>query len=102
LAYQGAGRSLDGAGEISAWAAGGLVPDLTVVLDIDPVVGLARAKSRSAPDRLEAASLGFHRAVRQAFLDLAAAEPARYLVVDATAEAEAIARRIVSVVGALR
>jgi dTMP kinase len=101
LAYQGAGRALSGAREVTEWAAGGLVPDLTVVLDIDPRVGLARARSRSTPDRLEAASLDFHRAVRQAFLDLAAADPPRYLVLDAAAEVDAIAERVFAAVGEL-
>jgi dTMP kinase len=94
LAYQGAGRALDGARAITEWAAGGLLPDLTVVLDLDPEVGLARARSRSAPDRLEGASLEFHRAVRQAFLDLAAADPSRYLVLDASGEVDELAARI--------
>lgn len=82
LAYQGAGRGLgDGARTVTTWATGGLTPALTVVLDLDPAVGLARAGARSGPDRLESASLDFHRAVRAEFLALAAAEPARYAVV---------------------
>ena len=94
LAYQGVGRSVSGAREITEWAAGGVLPQLTVLLDLDPVVGLARAKSRSTPDRLEADSLDFHRSVRQAFLDLAAADPPRYLVLDATAAPDEIAARV--------
>ena len=80
LAYQGAGRTLerDEVERISRWATEGLLPDLTVVLDIDPEVGLARA---GRPDRLEAEPLEFHRRVRQGFLDLAAREPHRYAVV---------------------
>jgi dTMP kinase len=82
LAYQGAGRTLDveEVRQLSTWASEGLVPDLTVLLDLDPEVGLARAGD---PDRLEAEPLEFHRRVRLLFLDLAAAEPQRYLVVDA-------------------
>lgn len=86
IAYQGAGRALD-AGEVAAlsgWATDGLVPALTVLLDIEPAVGLARAGRRSSADRLEAESLGFHRRVRKAFLSLADAEPDRYLVLAAT------------------
>jgi dTMP kinase len=101
LAYQGVGRSLDGARQVTEWAAGGLVPDLTVVLDLDPEVGLARARSRSSPDRLEATSLDFHRAVRQAFLDLAAADPSRYLVLDAAARVDELAASIAAAVGRL-
>jgi dTMP kinase len=84
LAYQGAGRTLDveEVKQLSTWATEGLVPDLTILLDLDPEVGLARAGD---PDRLEAEPLEFHRRVRQLFLDLAVAEPARYLVVDGAA-----------------
>jgi dTMP kinase len=100
LAYQGVGRSLETAG-INDWATGGLLPTLTVVLDLDPSVGLARARDRSAPDRLEAASLAFHQAVRQAFLDLAAADPSRYLVLDAARAPEDLAAEIARVVSGL-
>ena len=83
IAYQGAGRALaaDDVAKVSAWATGGLVPDLVVLLDVDPAVGLARAGRRAAPDRMEAEPPEFHRLVRQGFLDLAAAAPDRYLVV---------------------
>lgn len=95
LAYQGAGRGLgDDARIVTSWATGGLLPDLTVLLDLDPAIGLARAESRAAPDRLESAALSFHQAVRQGFLDLAAAEPHRYLVLDATAPPETIAEQV--------
>jgi dTMP kinase len=86
LAYQGAGRALamDEVARLSRWATGGLTPDLTVLLDVDPRVGLARAGARGAKDLLERESLDFHDRVREAFLGLAAAQPSRYLVVDAT------------------
>jgi dTMP kinase len=89
LAYQGAGRTLD-VGEVkalSAWATEELVPDLTVLLDLDPQVGLARAGD---PDRLEAEPLEFHQRVRALFLELAGAEPDRYVVVDAARSAEEV------------
>ena len=93
LAYQGAGRDLDAeqVAALSLWATGGLVPELTVVLDIDPAVGLLRAGEVDDPDRLESEPLRFHRSVRQGFLDLAAADPARYLVIDAAQPAGDIA-----------
>ena len=95
LAYQGAGRGLGAeARVVTSWATAGLLPDLTVLLDLDPAIGLARAENRAAPDRLESAALSFHQAVRQGFLDLAAAEPARYLVLDATQPAEALAEQV--------
>src|SRR5690606_35292744 len=85
LAYQGAGRVLpvDEVSWLSAWATGGLRPDLIVLLDIDPEVGLRRIAGREA-DRIEVESVDFHERVRYAFLDLAGRDPRRYLVVDAT------------------
>ena len=85
IAYQGAGRALDPAevAGLSRWASGGLVPDLTVLLDVDPALGLARVGRRGPADRLESESLDFHRRVRAGFLALAAADPGRYLVLDA-------------------
>lgn len=95
LAYQGAGRGLgDGARGVTEWATGGLLPHLTVLLDLDPELGLARAGARASLDRLESASLEFHLAVRAGFLALAAADPARYLVLDAAAEPDAIASQV--------
>ncbi|MFY1635679.1 dTMP kinase [Solwaraspora sp. WMMB335] len=87
LAYQGVGRTLpvEEISWLSSWATGGLKPDLVVLLDVEPQVGLRRAQGRGAgADRLESESLAFHERVRYAFLDLAAADPRRYLVLDAT------------------
>lgn len=87
VAYQGAGRVLgaDGVREVNSWATGGLVPDITVLLDLDPAVGRERLDADNKRfDRLEAEALHFHSRVRQAYLDMAAAEPDRFLVVDAT------------------
>ncbi|MFF2044469.1 dTMP kinase [Kitasatospora sp. NPDC058170] len=82
IAYQGAGRDLAATevARISRWATGGLVPDLTVVLDVDPTK--ARERFTEALDRLESEPTEFHQRVRAGFLALAAADPARYLVVD--------------------
>ncbi len=90
LAYQGAGRVLpvEEISWLSNWATGGLRPDIVVLLDIDPRLGLARARTRDKgePDRLEAESLAFHERVRYAFLDLASKDARRYLVLDATGD----------------
>jgi dTMP kinase len=96
LAYQGAGRglSVDEARVITGWATDGLLPDLTVLLDLDPAIGLARASARSRPDRLEGAAPAFHQAVRAAFLALAAEAPQRYLVIDAALGEDAVAELI--------
>ncbi|WP_112134123.1 dTMP kinase [Glycomyces dulcitolivorans] len=83
IAYQGSGRDLgkDEVAWVSQWATGGLKPDLTVLLDVDPAQGLHRAKAGGEGDRLEQERLEFHERVREAFLGLAAADPRRYLVV---------------------
>ncbi|MCW2504829.1 MAG: thymidylate kinase [Actinomycetia bacterium] len=96
LAYQGGGRGL-AAGEVawlSRWATRGLRPDLVVVLDVDPAVGLGRVGDRGDADRLEVEPDEFHRRVRQTFLDIAAEDPGRYLVVDASGNANMIAEQI--------
>ncbi|HEY4269901.1 MAG TPA: dTMP kinase [Galbitalea sp.] len=96
VAYQGAGRVLD-AGEVrnlSLWAAEGLLPDLTVLLDLDETIGRDRLKARTQYDRLEDEEQEFHARVRAAYLALADAEPARFLVVSATDSIESIAGAI--------
>jgi len=87
VAYQGAGRNLSAeeVRNISMWAVGGLLPDLTVLVDLDPAVAAERRKGTGQEaDRLESEKLEFFQAVRNEFLKLAAAEPNRFLVVDAT------------------
>jgi dTMP kinase len=103
LAYQGAGRTigLDDVAAISRWATEGLRPDLTVLLDLPPETGLARARGRAVADRLESESLGFHQRVRDTFRALAAADPGRYLVLDATRAVEELAAEVRARVGAL-
>ena len=90
LAYQGAGRELvrDDVARLSRWATEGLQPDLVVLLDVDPVLGLRRAGD--SPDRIEAESLEFHRRVREGFLELAGQDAGRYLVVPADAPVEQV------------
>jgi dTMP kinase len=97
LAYQGAGRTLpvDEVSWLSSWATGGLKPDLVVLLDVEPQTGLSRVAARGEEtDHVEAESLAFHERVRYAFLDLAAADPKRYLVLDASRPADEIAARV--------
>ncbi|MEN9603991.1 MAG: hypothetical protein RL545_680 [Actinomycetota bacterium] len=87
VAYQGAGRNLsaDEVRNISMWAVGGLLPDLTVLVDLDPAIAAERRKGTGQEaDRLESEKLEFFQAVRNEFLKLAASEPNRFLVVDAT------------------
>ena len=93
LAYQGYARSLavDEVRALSTWATGGLVPDLTVLLDIAPAQGLARAQDGN---RMEGETLEFHERVRLGLLDLAAAAPERYLVLAADDDAEHVAEQV--------
>lgn len=90
VAYQGAGRELDLAeiSHLAWWAVGGRRPDLTILLDVDPGDGVATIRNK---DRLEGAGLDLHRRARQFFLDLAAADPERYLVLDGRQPRSAIA-----------
>ncbi|WP_406303764.1 dTMP kinase [Streptomyces sp. NBC_00885] len=90
VAYQGAGRDLSPTeiARINRWATDGLVPHLTVLLDVSPEA--ARERFTEAPDRLESEPAEFHRRVRAGFLTLAAADPGRYLVVDAGQESGSV------------
>jgi dTMP kinase len=92
LAYQGYGEGipLDDLRALARVATGGLVPDLTILLDLDAEVGLGR-KAAADHTRFEAAfDLEFHRRVRAGFLALAAAEPGRFVVVDASRTADVV------------
>ena len=93
LAYQGAGRTLaaDEVERVARWATHDLRPHLTVVLDLDPEHGFGRFAER---DRIEGESPEFHLRVRTAFLDMAAADPDHYLVLDARRPADEIAAAV--------
>ncbi|MCY4395739.1 MAG: dTMP kinase [Rhodospirillaceae bacterium] len=106
LAYQGYAGGLppDGLTALTRFAVGNLAPDLTVVLDLPAAEGLKRAGARAgdrqaAESRFEERTLRFHEAVRDGFLDIARREPARCIVVDATAPVDSVARRIAAAVG---
>ena len=90
IAYQGAGRDLgvDEVRELNMWATSGLLPTLTVLIDLPAELG--RTRRGGVHDRLESEADQFHSAVRQHFLALARAEPDRYLVVDGEHPAEQI------------
>lgn len=88
IAYQGVARGLgaEAIAELSWFATGGLRPDLTIVLDIPPVI--ARSRRSGPADRLEIEPEEFHAKVRIAYINMADAEPSRYLLLDATLPAE--------------
>jgi len=100
LAYQGAGRTLplDQVAQVAQWATGGLRPDLTVLLDLDPGEGVAAIADK---DRLEGAGAEFHARVREGFWSFATADPARYLVMPARLPADEIAAAVRARVTAL-
>jgi dTMP kinase len=97
VAYQGAGRVLgrDEVRRLSLWATEGLLPDVTVLLDLDPSAARSRLDADDKPfDRLEAEEEHFHARVREEFLALAAAEPTRFLVLDAALPAADLAAAV--------
>ena len=99
LAYQGhgAGLPLQQLRDLASFATGGLQPDLTILLDLPVEAGLARKAGEET--RFERAfSVDYHRRVRAGFLALAAAEPARFAVVDATQEPDAVTRDVLAAV----
>jgi len=97
VAYQGAGRVLNQADvrEISMFAVENLLPNLTILLDLDATASMARrAKTGTEPDRLEREKVEFFEAVREGYLNLAAAEPERFIVIPATQTIEQIQDQI--------
>jgi len=96
VAYQGYGRglSVEDVRLANRIATHGLVPDLTVLLDVPVEMGLARKRGENAPDRIGQEGAEFHERVRQGYLAMAGEEPERFLVVDATLPAEEITRTI--------
>ncbi len=92
-AYQGHARGipLDEIAALNRTASAGVTPDRTLVFDIDPALGLARATAAEGADRLEAESLVFHQSVRDGFLAIAQAQPDRVKVIDASGGIEEVA-----------
>jgi dTMP kinase len=94
LAYQGYARGLD-VGELarlSAWATGGLEPDVVLLLDVPAAV--AGARMGGTLDRMEAAGDDFHRRVNEGYRALAAADPGRWVVIDGSGTVADVARRV--------
>lgn len=110
LAYQGYGRGIDVAlvRQVNEVATGGLLPDLTLLLDIDPAVGLQRARTAGGKegvagrgDWLEQETLAFYERVRAGFLQLARESPQRIVVIDAQGDVERVHRRVIEAVQGL-
>lgn len=97
LAYQGFGRllDLDRLRALNDWATGSLRPDKTLLFDLDEETGLRRARGRGGDElRFEAEDLRFYRRVREGYLALAASEPKRFIVIDASGTIEDVGRRV--------
>ncbi|MFT5501631.1 MAG: dTMP kinase [Woeseiaceae bacterium] len=104
-AYQGNGRGLDmqRINMLAEWVQDGLEPDLTILLDASAEIGMQRAQQRGEADRLESEQQSFYQRVRQGYLDLAAAHPQRFVVLDASgsmaevrAEVERVTAQLIS------
>ena len=92
FAYQGGGRGLprDCISALQSMVQGELRPDLTVILDLNPEVGLDRVRRRGAPDRIERETIDFHARVRQSYQEIARAEPERCVLIDASADPDSV------------
>ena len=99
LAYQGFGQGVDveTIRDLNALATGGLVPDLTLLLDLDPAVGMARITDRSL-DAFERMDLAFHRRVREGYLEIARTDKRRVVVLDADQPVDLLHAQIVAAV----
>ncbi len=102
VAYQGYGRGLERSliDQLNDIATGGLQSDLTLWLDVDVEVGLARAQQRGARDRIEQATLAFHRRVQQGFAQLAQAHPQRIVRIDASRSETEVFEQVQAVLAA--
>jgi dTMP kinase len=102
-AYQGGGRGIDFSriAALEDWVQGSLRPDLVIVLDVDPELGLARAAARSDKDRFEREDPAFFHRVRSVYLQRAAAVPERYRVVDSSGARASVREQILGVLESL-
>jgi len=98
-AYQGGGRGLDVAiiAGLESLVQGELKPDLTIILDLDPRIGMQRASERGELDRFEREKIEFFDKVRQTYLDIAAADPQRCVVIDAGNDLAAVSSDLLKV-----
>ena len=100
MAYQGYGRQLDleALRVITRFATGGLKPDLTVLLDVNVEIGLRRKKAAEEWNRMDQQAIDFHQRTREGYLALAAAEPGRWVIVDASGTVPQVSDRIWQIV----
>ncbi|MDK2895107.1 MAG: dTMP kinase [Moorella sp. (in: firmicutes)] len=100
IAYQGYGRKLgiEMVRQVNKMATGGLLPDLTLLIDVPVELGLARLRGKGTADRLEGEDLAFHRRVRRGYLELRRLEPQRVRLIDGTGSPDAVWSQIEKVV----
>jgi len=100
-AYQGGGRAqpLERIAELERWAADDLQPDLTLLLDLPVGIGLARARGRGPADRIELEAQDFFERVRAAYRARAAAQPARFRIIDASQPLDAVLDQVRNAIG---
>ncbi len=96
FAYQGGGRGLSekSIATLQTLVQGELRPDLTLIFDLDPEIGLDRVSRRGAPDRFEREAIAFHQRVRQHYRDIARREPERCVLIDAAGSPDEVGRRL--------
>lgn len=102
IAYQGHARGLgvEHIENLSAWGSDNVFPDLTLIIDIDPAVGLARKEAQRETNRMENLDIEFHHTVRRAFLDRAVQDPQRYAVIDGHQTIDFVVADVVGIVAA--
>jgi dTMP kinase len=102
IAYQGYGRGLpiSDLETMSAWAAGGIAPDLVILLRVAPEVALGRRQARGAGDRFEGEAASFFARIEAGFAALASADPQRWVVIDGSGPVQEVAARVASAVEA--
>ena len=102
-AYQGGGRGIpqEDINRLASWVLGDLKPDLTILLDAPVETGMSRAGQRGEPDRFEVERAEFFARVREAYLQLAAAEPERFVIIDATQNLASVQNSITQIASAL-
>lgn len=100
IAYQGYGhrQDLDQVGALIRYATGGLVPDLTILLDLDVEVGLKRKATDDEWNRLDAYDIPFHRRVRDGYKTMVEAEPDRWVVVDASRDWDDVQQQLLTII----
>jgi dTMP kinase len=101
MAYQGYGRGIDFAlvGALDRIATDSMRPDITILLDLDAEVGLKRNRGINKTDRIEMEDVAFHQRVRSGYLDLAAKEPDRIILIDTSLPIKEVHKRIITVIG---